>query len=300
MIARKTIEEAMYGAMKRASVFMPPDVRHALEKALVEETDPTAKLHLASSLENADLAAEGAGLVCADTGFPIFFVKAGARTAVEGGFETLKKAACSAVTLATEQSLLRPTMVEPLQRTNPGNNVGPGMPDVKLEFSGPDDNLEITAIPKGGGSEIFGTFYRMLYPSDGMTGIKKFAVECIKNSCYAGKICPPAIIGIGIGGSADLCMQMAKNAAVLRRIAKHNPDPAIAALERELLDAARSLGIGPMGARGINAVIAVNIETAATHTAALPVAFNAQCMVARRWTALVTGGGKIEYTGEMP
>lgn len=298
MITQDTLAEAMYTAMCRAAVEMPPDVRAALERALAEETDPMARHHLEISLRNADLAKRGEGLVCADTGFPLFFVKAGGRVNIEGGFEAIYRAAAEATARATEECFLRPTMVDPLRRSNPGNNLGPGMPKVELSFGGDADTLEIIAAPKGGGSEIFGTFYRMLFPSDGIAGIKKFVLDCIVDSCYAGKICPPAIVGVGIGGTADLCMAMAKKAALLRKIGVHNPDPAAAELEAELLAASRKLGIGPMGSRGINAVIALNIECAVTHTAALPVAFNAQCLVGRRWKAIVHPES-IEYTGDI-
>ena len=287
----------MYNAIRLGATKMPPDIREALRRALSEETDAMAKKHLEISLQNADLSEKGNGLVCADTGFPMFFVHAGAETEVEGGFGVLKECAENAVARATAECFLRPTMVDPITRKNPGNNVGAGMPKVDLVFDLLGDGLEILAAPKGGGSEIFGTFYRMMFPSDGVAGIKKFVIECIKNACYAGKICPPAIIGVGIGGTADLCMSMAKKAALLRPVGRHNPDPAVAALEAELYEAARRLGIGPMGSRGINAVLAVNIATALTHTAALPVAFNAQCLVGRRWKASIAADEKIEYTG---
>lgn len=299
MITRKTLEEAMYAAMRTASLEMPPDVRAALERALAEEPEEMARQHLEISLRNADLAHQGEGLVCADTGFPLYFVKAGSRTVIEGGYGTLWQAAATATARATQDCYLRPTMVDPLRRSNPGNNLGPGMPKLELQFAGDNDGLEIIAVPKGGGSEIFGTFYRMLFPSDGVTGIKKFVLECIMNSCYAGKICPPALIGIGLGGTADLCMSLAKKAALLRPIGRHNPDPMIADLEAELLAASRELGLGPMGSRGINAVLAVNIDTALTHTAALPVAFNAQCLVGRRWTALIASDNTYTLTGEI-
>ena len=109
----------------------------------------------------------------------------------------------------------------------------------------------------------------------------------------------PAIIGVGIGGTADLCMSMAKKAALLRPVGVHHSDPEAARLEKELYEACRKLGIGPMGSRGINAVLAVNVDVAVTHTAALPVAVNAQCMVGRRWIARIDGKGNIDYTGEM-
>ena len=299
MILRKTLVEAMFGAVQRAATLMPPDVRGALERAAAEETDAMARQHLAVSLQNADQAARGEGLVCADTGFPLFFIRAGSRTILEGGFGVLQDAAAEATAQATAECLLRPTMVDPVTRANPGNNLGPGMPKVDLRFAGAGAGLEIIAAPKGGGSEIFGTFYRMLYPADGLTGVRKFVIESIRESCYAGKVCPPAIIGVGIGGTADLCMALAKQAAVLRPIGRRHPRADIAALEEELLQASRRLGIGPMGSRGINAVLAVSIEVAVTHTAALPVAFNAQCLVGRRWRARVAADQSIVYSGEV-
>lgn len=300
MIARKTITDAMYRAMRLAATNLPPDVEAALEAALAEETEPLARRHLADSLENARAATQGEGLVCADTGFPLFFVTAGARTQIEGGFGALGVAAQEATARATAESYLRPTMVDPLTRANPGDNIGPGMPKVELRFAGDGEGLEIIAAPKGGGSEIFGTFYRMMYPSDGEAAILKFVIDAIRDGCYAGKICPPAIVGVGIGGTADLCMKLAKEAALLRPVRRSHPDPKVAALERKLHAAARALGIGPMGAAGINAVLAVHVDTAVTHTAALPVAVNAQCLVGRRWRAIIASDGTVRYTGELP
>jgi tartrate/fumarate subfamily iron-sulfur-dependent hydro-lyase alpha chain len=226
-------------------------------------------------------------------------ITAGSGTEVEGGFGTLHDAAAAATARATADAYLRPTMVDPLTRKNPGDNVGPGMPRVKLEFEGDGDGLEIIAAPKGGGSEIFGTFYRMMYPSDGEAAILKFVIDSIRDGCYAGKICPPAIVGVGIGGTADLCMERAKEAALLRPIGQASADPNAAALEEKLFDATRELGLGPMGASGRSAVMAVNVETAVTHTAALPVAVNAQCLVGRRWRAIVSADGQTRYTGEL-
>ena len=299
MIDRDTITAAMYEATRLASTRLPPDVEAALQASIEEEQNPLAREHLRVSLENARCAAEGEGLVCADTGFPLFFVTAGRRAEIEGGPASLEEAAREATARATAESYLRPTMVDPLTRKNPGDNVGPGMPRVSLRFEGDGDALEIVAAPKGGGSEIFGTFYRMMYPSDGETAILKFVLDCIRDGCYAGKICPPAIVGVGIGGTADLCMELAKRAAVLRPIGRESTDENAAILERKLFAAARRLGIGPMGAAGVSAVLAVNVETAVTHTAALPVAVNAQCLVGRRWRALISADCNVRYTGEM-
>jgi len=300
MIEEQTIACAMYSAMRMAATRLPPDVETALVEALEEETEPLAKRHLEVSLDNARRARGGEGLVCADTGFPLFFVTAGSRTRIEGGLGSLWSAAEKATARATADCFLRPTMVDPLTRDNPGGNVGPGMPKVDLRFAGQGDGLDIVAAPKGGGSEIFGTFYRMLYPADGEAGICKFAIDAIREGCYAGKICPPAIVGVGIGGTADLCMKMAKEAALLRPVRRPHPDARVADMERKLYAAARGLGLGPMGSEGVNAVMAVHVETAVTHTAALPVAVNAQCLVGRRWRATVSADGQVSYTGELP
>lgn len=297
MIEFNAIRTAMYEAMKKAVTILPPDVERKLHEAYEEETNPLAKQHLRVSFENARLAGEGKGLVCGDTGFPLFFIKAGKNSEPEGGYGALWKAAEAATAQCTAEAFLRPTMVDPLTRANPGDNIGPGMPKVELSFDDSIEGLEIIAAPKGGGSEIFGTFYRMLFPSDGKAGIKKFVIECIKDSCYAGKICPPAIIGVGIGGTADLCVKMAKEAALLRTLGSVNPRADIAELEAELLQASRELGIGPMGSQGINCVMGLHIETAVTHTAALPVAVNAQCLVGRRWKAVIESTGEIQLSG---
>ncbi|MBE6375138.1 MAG: fumarate hydratase [Lentisphaerae bacterium] len=299
MIKKDVITEAMYNAIRLGATKMPPDIRKALQLALAEETDPMAKKHLEVSLQNADMSEKGNGLVCADTGFPMFFVHVGKDACVEGSFSVIQKCAEEATARATAECFLRPTMVHPLSRKNPGDNIGAGMPKVEIIFDREGDGIEIIAAPKGGGSEIFGTFYRMLFPADGEAGIKKFVIECIKDACYAGKVCPPAIIGVGIGGTADLCMAMAKKAALLRPIGVHHSDPEVSRLEKELYDSARQLGIGPMGSRGINAVLAINLDVAHTHTAALPVAVNAQCLVGRRWIAKIDGNGNIDYTGEL-
>ena len=299
MITQDAVTSAMYNAIRLGATRMPPDIRAALIGALAEERETMAEKHLEVSLHNADLAENGAGLVCADTGFPLFFIHIGAQCVMEGGFGVLRRCAEKAVLRATEECFLRPTMVHPLTRKNPGGNVGAGMPKVELFFAREGDGMEIVAAPKGGGSEIFGTFYRMLFPADGEAGIRKFVIECIRDACYAGKICPPAIIGVGVGGTADLCMSMAKKAALLRPVGSINPDPDARRLEEELLAASRRLGIGPMGSRGINAVMAVHLDIAVTHTAALPVAVNAQCMVGRRWIARMDGEGNTEYTGDL-
>jgi len=287
----------MLEALRLAATRLPPDVEGALRRICSEERNPLAREHLEATLENAALARADGGLICADTGYPLFFVRAGTDVEIEGGFPSLWHAARSATQRATAAAFLRPTMVDPLTRANPGDNCGSHMPKIDLTFSEEANGLEVVAAPKGGGSEIFGTFYRMFYPSDGLPAVKQFVVESIVDGCYAGKICPPAIVGVGIGGTSDLCMQLAKRAAVLRPLGSRNPDPSLEELERHLLDASHRLGVGAMGSRGESAALAVHIATAMTHTAALPVAVNAQCMIGRRWKAALRPDNTVIYSG---
>ena len=136
------------------------------------------------------------------------------------------------------------------------------------------------------------SFLKMLIPADGVAGVKRFILECIVEA--GPKPCPPTIVGVGLGGTADLCAALAKR-AVLRPLGTHNDDPVVAALEDELLAAANELGIGPMGLGGRTTVLGVNIEHAHTHITQNPVAVNLQCWAARRASAVVTAAGDVTY-----
>lgn len=284
-VTRETAYRMFRDVMALAVKVIPSDVRAELERMRREESGDRARLHLEVLIENCDIAERDDLLACPDTGSMLYYVRAGDSVRVEGGFSTLYDEARRAVADLTASSRLRPTMVHPLTRANPGTNVGAYLPMVEIRFDPRIDGLEVTGVPKGGGSEIFGTFYRMLYPSDGVAGVTKFVLDCVSRSTYAGATCPPNVIGIGIGGTADICMRIAKEAAVLRPIGSRHPEPEIAELERKLLGAVASAGIGPMGMGGSTGALDVHVEYAVTHTAALPVAFNAQCSLCRRKVA---------------
>lgn len=283
-ISSENLFDLMYKSIVQASTVLPPDVKNALRVALAEEHEAEAQLHLSTTLENLQVAEQHGRLACADTGFPLYYVKIGNNVHLEGGFPAIYAMARQAVDKATKNNQLRPTMVHPLTRASTGNNVGYYLPKVEIRFDHDVDGIEVTAIPKGGGSEIFGSFYKMLVPADGRKGIIKFILDCAVKASYAGKVCPPAVIGVGIGGSSDICMKIAKEAAILRPMGSRHPEPEIAEMEVELLNAINNLGLGPMGCRGKNLALDLHIEYAVTHTAALPVAFNAQCSICRRAT----------------
>ncbi len=292
-LTREALADAMYRTIVSASTSLPEDVTAALRRALDAEEDTTARLHLTTTFENIELAQKEGRLTCADTGYPFLFLKLGRELRFDGSPSLLYDAAKDAVARATGDAKLRPTMVHPILRTNPGDNIGHFLPKVELRFDDSVEGIEITAVPKGGGSEIFGSFYQMMVPADGIAGVMKFILDCAEKAVYGGKVCPPAVIGVGIGGSSDICMRIAKEAAVLRPIGQRHPEPDIAELEERLERAVNSLGVGPMGFRGKTAALALNIEYAVTHTAALPVAFNAQCSICRRATSRLLPDGTL-------
>ena len=182
---------------------------------------------------------------------------------------------------ATKEIPLRPNVVHPLTRENFGTNVGLNAPFINIEF---DENLnreiEITVFPKGAGSENMSAL-KMLKPSDGVEGIKKFVLETIADA--GGKPCPPIVVGVGIGGTADIALKLAKK-ALLRDIGERHKDKQVAELEKELLEKINSLGIGAMGLGGDITALDVFIEIAGCHTASLPVGICIQCWADRKAT----------------
>ena len=296
-VSQDTLYEVVYGTVLKASQGIPSDVWQALKRAYGEEKDELAKLHLKRSLDSIKLGQQldrFAG--CADTGWPLFFVRMGDNVRIENGFSSLYDVCTQVVIEATRESRLRETMCHPLTRQNLGNNIGSYIPSVDIKFDSVIDCMEVTFVPKGGGAEIFGTFFQMMFPGDGRQGIMKFILECASKSTYAGGTCPPNILGIGVGGTADICMKIAKEAAVLRPVGSRHSDPEIAQMELDLLEAINMLERGPMGTGGTMTLLDVHIEYAATHTAALAVGFSSQCALAKRATAKLGKDGRIEYT----
>lgn len=298
-VSSDTVYRMMYGAITRAATIVPEDAREALVASQAMEKSALARNQIRSMLTNIAAQEKSSASACADTGFPLFYVRIGDAVRIEGGLSTLQQGAERAVRQATREDKICATMVHPLTRANPGDNVGPFFPSVEIRPVPSLEGLEIIAVPKGGGSETFGALFRMLTAADGQGGILRFALDSITQAAYAGKACPPNIIGIGVGGTADLCMRLAKEAAVLRPVGSRHPDPDIAQLEQDILEAANSLGIGPMGTGGVTTVLDVHVECALTFGAALPVAFNAQCALARRGVARLFADGRLDF-GDRP
>jgi L(+)-tartrate dehydratase alpha subunit len=179
-----------------------------------------------------------------------------------------------------------------LTRKDFNNNVGVHAPDIDYSFEPDAEWLDLTVVHKGG---LFGGDYRMLFPADGIPGIQRFFLDSISEFFRRGMSCQPLVVGIGIGGSKDTCVRLAKAAACLRLVGHDNPDPEIAKLEHELLALGNATGFGAMGLPGDAAIMDVHIEIAYTHTGGMPVAIQHFCFAHRRMTARIGRDNQVEY-----
>ena len=282
MIKTEIYEQVLFETIKRGATEISPDVKGAFVKAIEKERNLDAKKGLQATLNSMEMSKIRENPLCVDTGWPIFYFKVGNNCELEGGFVELENAARRAVAKATELGYLRATMKHPLTGFDPGNNIGMNIPDFTYKFVD-GDFIEISYAAKGGGSECFGgTRHRIVAFADGIKGIKKFVVDSFVASARAGAVCPPSVLGIGIGGTANVAANLAKEAACLRTVGSRHPDPLFAEIEKDLYDALNSLGIGILGAGGDTSVLAVNVEYAYTHIAGIACATSTNCMVARR------------------
>lgn len=262
------ITEAVRTMTIAANFTLEPEMVAALQKAYEQEESPLGKNILAQILKNAQLSSAEQIAYCQDTGYAVFFVQLGQAVEIVGGY--LLEAINEGVRQGYREGFLRYSIVnDPLRRVNTKDNT-PAF--VNLELI-PGDRLIIDFKAKGGGSENMSTV-RMLKPSDGIEGIKKFVVEWVKQA--GGNPCPPIVVGIGIGGNFEKCAQLAKK-AVFRKLGTHHPDPFYARLENELLELVNKTGVGPQGVGGRITALEVHIETFPTHIASLPLAINIEC-----------------------
>jgi len=274
MISYKTIAEAVKKLCIEAASKLPDDVLAALNKALEAEESPRGREILRQCIENAKLAAGENDPICQDTGVAVYFVELGSEVTISGG--TLAQAVNEGTMNGYREGYLRKSMVaDPLfDRKNTGDNT-PAV--IHLEMV-PGGALTITLLPKGGGCENMSAL-SMLKPADGAAGILDFVADVVIKS--GGKPCPPVIVGVGIGGTADKAMLLAKK-ALLRPVGKSNADGRYAELEHAILEKINASGIGPQGLGGTVTALAVHIEEYPCHLASLPVAVNLNCHAARR------------------
>lgn len=279
------VEDASRELYIRALKMLPPDIKEGFATLTARETDATAQRVLGTMVTNIAVAEARDNLLCQDTGIPIYNVEIGRGVEVDG--VALKAAIRKGCERATREHPLRSSVVHPLTRRNEQTSCGTEVPVIHVDFVDEEETLRLLMIPKGSGSEN-NSFLRMAIPAEGVDAIKTFVVDCVLAA--GGKTCPPTIVGVGIGGTSDLCVALAKRAAT-RALGTRCADAEGAALEGALTRAVNGLGVGPQGLGGDATAFAVHVELAATHITMNPVAVNMQCHSARRASATFTPAG---------
>jgi fumarate hydratase subunit alpha len=285
-MAHKDIRDGIVQLIKKAETELPKDVIVALKHAYKIEKS-IAKIQLEVMLKNIGIARKTGRPICQDTGVQTFFVKVGLDFPY---INILKKLITDGVKKATVVVPLRPNNVDPFNGKNHGKNDSwDDVISITWDFFEGSDAI-ITAFPKGGGSENMSKL-KMFEPSAGIEGVKDFIVnEMIK---AGGNPCPPTVVGVGIGGGADLAMKLGK-IALLRPVGVRHKDKTIAKMEEELISRINKSGIGPMGLGGKTTVLDVHIEKAHRHPASLPVGLVVQCWAARKADMIIHADGTFE------
>jgi L(+)-tartrate dehydratase alpha subunit len=292
MIAADQTERAAFEIMTRAAIDIPQDYKDGIRGMIDLEKGDLSAFVLEAMLENWEAASEDRRPMCADTGLPRYYVKIGNDARLEGGFVELEHRLRRATARATHEVPLRPNRVHPLTRHDNNNNVGVNAPEIEYSFEPDADWVDITTVHKGG---LFGTDYRMLFPGDGIDGIKRFFLDVMLAFGKRGLACQPAIVGVGLGGSKDTAMVLGKQAACLRVVGSRHPDPNIAKLEEELKELGNRTGLGAMGFSGTSTVVDCHVEIGYTHTGGMPMSVHCFCLSSRRATARLHADGRVEY-----
>jgi L(+)-tartrate dehydratase alpha subunit len=292
MIKADAIEQAGLQIMSNAAIDIPEDYETGIRAMIDTESGELSAFVLEAMLENWQAAREDRRPMCADSGLPRYYVKAGNEAQLEGGFVELEHRLRKATAQGTHDIPLRPNRVHPLTRQDNNNNVGMNAPEIEYSFEPGADWLDITTVHKGG---LFGSDYRMLFPGDGIDGIKRFFLDVLLAFGKRGLACQPAIVGGGLGGSKHTCMMLGKQAACLRTVGSTHPQPEVAELEETLKELGNKTGLGAMGFSGTSTVVDCNIEVGYTHTGGMPMSVHCFCLSSRRATARIHASGEIEY-----
>jgi fumarate hydratase subunit alpha len=273
------VTDAVAGLCAEANFSLPDDVRDAISLCRKRESSPVGREVLDLLLENARIAEEDSIPICQDCGLAVIFLDVGQEVCLSGG--DLESSVQEGVRRGYSTNFLRKSVVaSPLfERKNTGDNT-PAVIHTRIV---PGSRVRITLLPKGGGSENMSAL-GLLVPSQGAGGIADFVVNTVERA--GPNPCPPLIVGVGLGGTAEKAMLLAKTAA-MRKVDLRNPDPAVAELEDEILARVNSLGIGPQGLGGKTTALAVHLETFPCHIASLPVAVSLQCHAARHKEAVL-------------
>ena len=267
-IEAAAVTEAVRDLCIEANTRLPQVHLAALRRAFDEEESPLGREVIERLLENAEVARERCIAFCQDTGYAVFFVELGSEVRIMGG--EIGAAIDEGVRRGYEEGYLRKSIVRsPIDRTNTGDNT----PAVVYYEPVPSDRLKLTMLVKGAGCDNMSAL-KMLTPADGLPAMKAFVVETIERA--GPNASPPLTVGVGIGGPFEKAAQLAKK-ALTRPSGEPNPDPELATLEADLLDAINATGIGPAGYGGRQTALAVHVESFPTHIAAFPVAVNLDC-----------------------
>ncbi|MBE7054568.1 MAG: fumarate hydratase [Ruminococcaceae bacterium] len=278
-IDAKIIKDTVKQLFLDCNYFIGDDVKNALKSAFLTETSPVGREVIRQILENDEIAAREHIPMCQDTGMAVLFVEYGDKVVIENG--SFAKAVEDGVREAYKDGFLRKSIVsDPVfERKNTGDNTPPVIHTTIVE----GENIRITAGGKGFGSENMSQI-KMFSPSAGIDGVKEFILDTVR---HAGpNPCPPIVVGVGIGGTFEMCAQLAKK-ATFRSIDIRNNDTKYLQIEEELLNDINKMGFGPAGLGGRTTALAVNIETMPTHIAGMPVAVNICCHAARHKTAVI-------------
>jgi len=282
---QKDLEAGLVQLIKKAEMEIPPDIITALKQAFLIETG-AAKVQLEAILVNIEMAKKKQCPLCQDTGILTFFINVGTAFPAIG---KIKQTIEQAVAHATLEIPLRPNTINPITGKNHGDNLGSYLPHILWDFESGDD-VHIMILPKGSGSENMSAL-GMLSPNAKLEGIKQFILDTVKKA--GGRPCPPVVVGVGIGGSADLVMNLGKR-ALLRPVGTRHAENHIASLEEELLEMINKTGIGSMGLGGKVTALDVHVEVAHRHPASLPVGVVIQCWADRRASMVVHKDGSWE------
>jgi fumarate hydratase subunit alpha len=285
------VKNVVKNLVRLATTDLPEDVESALRKRTLDEIG-VGKDIADSIIVNFETARETSTVMCQDTGFPIFFVKIGENYPFEK-IKNLKSTIKDALGEATFAVPIRPNTVNVMSGENPGDNSGDLAPFINIDLIENVDYLELAYFPKGGGSENMSSL-SMLKPGQGIKGIKEAVLKTVINA-HSGQPCNPIVVSVGVGGGADVALKIAKKSILYRKIGERNPNPEIAAMEEELLEAINQIGYGPMGLGGKTTAFEVFVEFGMRHPASLPVGVLIQCWANRRAIARIYPDDSVEF-----
>jgi len=290
VLSTDTVADVSAKLYEKACKTVPVEVQEALKKALEKESNQLAKMQLGKMLENIRAAREDDNVICQDLGVPCFFIKYGTLVRFEGDLN-------EAIARGMRKLYDEPPHLQTYQINPFGWKMGPSWegahtPLVHVELLPGADYVEIKAFPKGGGSAMWGKVRLDEWKKATTEDVKRFVLESLLDA--GPRSCPPYIIGVGIGGTIDYVSYLAK-LATTRSIDKRHPDPKVAAMESDILEAVNKTGIGVMGLGGDTTALAVNIEYASNHMYITPMAFELNCWPGRQASARVFEDGTVTY-----